>query len=165
MLFNILAISALLSAASATPVVARQAFPPLGPLYTWKVDKMIIRNDNVVGYNFDISGPSINATADSPEIPSFSASCIDAGGVNGGSAPCMIQDFLEERGTRNVSAELLKPENLAGGFAIQVTYQFVDRKDPKLAWNYTGISREDVSKIESFEIPTLSFTTVHLDLP
>ncbi|CAG8972423.1 hypothetical protein HYALB_00001112 [Hymenoscyphus albidus] len=71
--------------------------------------------------------------------------------------------MLEEDGRRNVSAELLKPERLAGGFAILVTYQFVDRKDPKLAWKYMGESRDDISKTGSFKIETLSVTQV--DLP
>ncbi|CAG8961132.1 hypothetical protein HYFRA_00002675 [Hymenoscyphus fraxineus] len=146
MLFKILTIATLFSLVSATPVPEQMGdlpplpngptdLPPLGRDYFWKVTnwKAECLPDSKCSYSFNISGVETQRGTN-PTVPPFIATCEAVTNQGGPYAPCTITDQPKYEGQRNVSAGLLKQENIKDvlgveRLAVQVSYLFEDLDD------------------------------------
>lgn len=121
MLFNVLTVATLLSAAAtAAPVEVEARQTPAVEGYSWSVtDWYAGCSRSTCVYGFNITG-----AAHDPNIPSFSARCDSWAGEGAEYTPCGVND--EGPGNRGVFAKLLAVNETGTGAHIQVSYKWTD---------------------------------------
>ncbi|TVY82276.1 hypothetical protein LSUE1_G003087 [Lachnellula suecica] len=150
---NVLALSALSTAAFAAPAPAAQAGSSINdPYYSWQVtDWSAGCASSGCFYDFNIAGS--NYKTDSFDFPPFTAACSGAG-VGAPFTPCAVNGPEGEPGNRGVVARLLPAETGAGAH-IEVSFEWVDLNQANTYYNFTG---DAIASYNQFVGPLEAFT-------